>query len=170
MSITKNQPTNFNLSTPLNFKMEFARLPDVEFFIQRVSVPSMVIGELFQPTSFIEEAEIGDKLTFDQLTLGVQVDEELKNYEAIYNWMVGLAFPEEFAQWTALADSPDGLRSDASLHILSNSQNPIVTLNFKDLHPVLLGSLDYDASLDANPIIIDIGFKFSGVYTIDRNL
>ena len=170
MVATVNTPDNLNLTNPLNFKMSFSRLPSVEFFIQRVSIPSMVMGELFQPTTFIEQTQIGDKITFDQLTIGVQIDEELRNYEAIYNWIVGLGFPDEFSQFTDLRNSADGLQSDASLHILSNSANPILALTFKDIYPVLMGGLDYDSSLDTNPMIIDMGFKFSGVFSFDRNL
>jgi len=170
MSITKNTPDNINITSPINFKMQFTRLPEVEFFIQRVSIPAMVLGELLQPTSFIDEPNIGDKITFDQLTIGIIVDEELRNYEAIYDWMVGLGFPEGFAQFNELETSPDGLDSDATLHILTNSGNPIVSMNFQNIHPVLLSSLDFDSSLDENPIIIDVGFKFSGVFQIDRNI
>lgn len=170
MVATTNTPSNLNLTNPLNFKMQFSRLPDVEFFIQRVSIPSMVMGELFQPTSFIEQPQIGDKITFDQLTIGVQIDEELRNYQAIYDWMVGLGFPDQYSQFTELETSADGLQSDASLHILTNSSVPSVALTFKDIYPVLMGGLDYDSSLDTNPMIIDMGFKFSGVFIFDRNL
>jgi len=168
MSITKNTPTNINPTSPINFKMQFTRLPEVEFFIQRVSVPSIVLGELLQPTTFIDEPVEGDKITFDQLTIGIIVDEELRNYEAIYRWIVGLGFPGGFSQFSDLEQSTDGLRSDATLQILSNAGNPIVNMNFQDIHPVLVSSLDFDSSLDENPIIIDVGFKFSGVYQIER--
>ena len=56
--------------------------------------------------------------------------------------------------------------SDATLTILSNKNNPIVEVRFKDMFPISLGELSYDqAADDVNVLNVEVTFKYQQ-YTI----
>ena len=51
MSI-KNQPDNLNLLQLVAFETNFQRIPNVNYFCQKVNIPGMVLGSAVQPTPF----------------------------------------------------------------------------------------------------------------------
>ena len=57
----------------------------------------------------------------------------------------GNIFPERAQNTGTASIKPDRPNySDATLTILSNKNNPIVEIRFRDLYPVAIGGLDYD--------------------------
>ena len=43
--LTDTQPANINHLNVVGFEVNIARLPNVEFFCQRVNVPGVILGE-----------------------------------------------------------------------------------------------------------------------------
>ena len=71
----------------------------------------------------------------------------------IHNWLTGLGFPETTQQFKTLTTSElsgeralDQQFSDASLHILNSNFRDVAIVKFRDLFPVALSSLEFDAS------------------------
>ena len=104
---------------------------------------------------------------FDNLIISFIVDESLENYVQLHKWLYGIGFPksrQQFADFrgeesvtpiarqgisTDIGDvkpatSSRGLFGDATLTILSNKNNPLVEVRFRDVYPASLSGLDYN--------------------------
>ena len=169
-----NQPDNLNLLQTVAFETNFTRIPNSSYFCQRVSIPGMVVGSAIQTTSFSDVPVEGDKLTFDQLNISFLVDEDLQNYQELYSWLVSISFPDNFTQFTSLKNVPnntatDGLSSDVSVIVHTNKANPNYRITFKDVFPISLGSIDFDATVSSlEPIVVEASFLFTSVFTINK--
>ena len=89
---------------------------------------------------------------------------------AIHNWLYGLGAPETLAQYAQLIDGD--LRdekkafSDGTLRILNSNYRDVALVKFKDLFPISLNSLDFEAQeTDIRYFTADVTFKYT-VYTI----
>ena len=100
--LTESQPTNLNQLNVVSFAVSFSRLPEVQYFCQRISLPTVVLGETNEATPFLNLPLEGDTLTFESLSLSFIVDEDLQNYISIYEWMTALGFPRDYCQFAAL--------------------------------------------------------------------
>lgn len=138
------QPTNLNPLSPLNFRFEIEKAPAVNYFIQSVTIPSMTIGRADVPTPFTKMPFAGDHIDFGELTISFKVDEAMQDYFEIYNWMVGIGFPNTFQEYV---DWPNSFRySDLSLIILSSNRNPIHTVTYSNAWPTSLSELTFDST------------------------
>jgi hypothetical protein len=94
-----DQPENRNFLSPTGFKFSLKRTPKVAFFCNSANIPDITLGIAVQPT-YLKDIELpGDKLIFGDLTLRFLVDEDLKNYLEIQNWMRGLGYPESYKKF-----------------------------------------------------------------------
>ena len=163
------QPTVTDYSSPTQFRFGINQLPKVEFFTTSANLPGISLGELVIPTPYTDIPIVGDKITYENLSISFIVDEFLENYISIHNWLIGIGFPSDRQQFTTFrsttsntanaggggntdigkvgkttADRP--LYSDATLTILSNKNNPIVEVNFHNVYPISLSALDFSQS------------------------
>tara|TARA_R110000803_G_scaffold140972_3_gene207484 strand:+ start:300 stop:788 length:489 start_codon:yes stop_codon:yes gene_type:complete len=138
--------TNDNFLSPLGFRLTLTRAPQIEFFCQAATLPSLALQEAVQTNPFVNIPHPGDNLIFDPISLRFRVDEDMVNYQEIFDWMVGLAHPEKFSQHSDLL-AGDGRTSDASLIILNSSNNPKIRINFEDTFPLNLTPLSFDVTV-----------------------
>ena len=143
---------NRNFLSPVGFKFTLAKEPKVDFFSNSASIPNISLGTAVQP-SYLKDIDVpGDKLTYGDFSLRFLVDEDMVNYMAIHNWMTGLGYPETTQEFKDLTTSDDGVRdlkeqfSDGSLHILNSNFRDVAIVKFRDLFPVYLTSLEFEAS------------------------
>ena len=64
------QPTKLDYSSPTQFKFNIVQLPKVEYFTTEVNLPGITLGDAIFPTPFTDIPVMGDKITFDNLTVG----------------------------------------------------------------------------------------------------
>jgi len=168
-----NQIANRNFLSPVGFKFTLAKEPKVSFFCNSSRIPDINLGTAVQP-SYLKDVDVpGDKLSYGDFSLRFLVDENLENYMAIHNWLTGLAYPETAEQFKNLTTNEDlGVRdfqeqfSDGSLHILNSNFRDVAIVKFKDLFPVYLTSLEFEASdTDINYFTAEATFKYT-VYNI----
>lgn len=160
MSMATIQNFKQNYLSPIEFRFVINRLPYVSFFTQRASLPGISMNPASQPNPFKMLYHSPDTMTYDQLTVEFRVDENMKNYDEIYNWMIGLAFPDRFPQFADLKESDAGLYSDATFLIMSNGRNPNIEYKFKNIFPISLTSIDLDTtSGDVNYITASVTFQ-----------
>ena len=163
---------NRNFLSPVGFKFTLAKEPKVDFFSNSARIPEISLGTATQP-SYLKDVDIpGDKLSFGDFTLRFLVDEGLENYMKIHNWMSGLGFPESTKQFNDLITDENATKdlkyqfSDGSLHILNSNFRDVAIVKFRDLFPVYLTSLDFEASdTDVNYFTADVTFKYT-IYDI----
>ena len=149
-----NQPTNMNFLSPVGYKLLLSRAPNVEFFIQRVTLPSLDLPASFQSTPFVNMPRPGNRLEFGNLTMTFKVNENLDNYREIYNWLVALGRPQGFQQYT-LQDRPsestdeqkDTTTSDITLTFLTSAMNGNIEFTMRDCFPLSLTDLEVDSTI-----------------------
>lgn len=167
-----NQIANRNFLSPVGFKFTLAKEPKVSFFCNSSRIPDINLGTAVQP-SYLKDIDVpGDKLSYGDFSLRFLVDENLENYMAIHNWLTGLAYPETTEQFKNLTTDENLYRdfqeqfSDGSLHILNSNFRDVAIVKFKDLFPVYLTSLEFEASdTDINYFTAEVTFKYT-VYNI----
>ena len=168
-------PKEINQLNVVSFETNFLRTPNVNFFCQQVNIPSVALGEAFLPTQFSAVPVEGDRLTFENLTIGFYVNEDLSNYMEIYNWLLAIGFPDEFPQFNLNGDaisatsSYSTMKSDMNIMIKTNKSNSNYNVTFKDAFPTSLGAIPLDATAtDLQPIVVDATFKYTGSFTIAK--
>ena len=151
-SAFRTQIENRNFLSSVGFKFNLAKYPKVDFFSNSARIPELSLGLATQP-SYLKDIDIpGEKLTYGDFTLKFLVDENMENYMTVYNWLVGLGFPESTKQFKDLttdsADQRDPKEAycDGTLRILNSNLREIAQVKFQDLFPVSLTSLDFDSS------------------------
>lgn len=146
-----NIPENKNLLSQINFKMIIRRAPTVNYFCTKVNIPGAILPHINQGTPFVNIPQYGDHLEFKPLVITFHVDEDLKNYIEIYQWMRDLAKAETFTQFKELKSHPQqtgyGLRSEIIISILNSTRNANFNLTFYDCIPTELSDLTFDAQL-----------------------
>jgi hypothetical protein len=136
-------PENKNFLSPIGFQFAIQRLPNVNYFCTSASIPEISVGEVETQNPFIRLPTPGEKLAFGQLQLQFRVDEDLKNFQEIYDWLIGLGYPDEFQQ-RANVQANYGIFSDASLLITTNQYKPNVDVKFVDLYPTSLSAVEFN--------------------------
>ena len=187
------QPTKLDYASPTQFRFGIHQLPKVEFFAVQATLPAIALSDVVMPTPFKSVPMMGDQLTYDNLTVGFIVDEYLENYLSIHEWMTAIGFPKNRSQFanfkTNISNTPASARSsastsgdigdvqspspanslfsDATLTILSNKNNPIVNVTFRDLYPVAITALDYNqAATDVEYMTASVDFAYQ-LYEIE---
>ena len=172
--LTDSQPTNLNQLNVVSFDVSFSRLPAVQYFCQRISLPTVVLGETNEPSPFLNLPLEGDTLTFEALSLSFIVDEDLQNYISIYNRLTALGFPRDFKQFSILEEPAAASRtlskySDLTIVLHTNKSNPNYKIKFTDCFPTSLSSIQFDATpTGMDPIVVDATFNFRGMFDITK--
>lgn len=169
MTILTRNPQNPNLLQPNKFQMNFSRLPNMQYFCQSVTVPGISMSEAIQPTPFIDVYAPGEKAIYDLLTVTFMVDEDLKSWLEIHDWIRAMTFPENFEEYKQLGrlsrniSNPEKPQySDGALTILSSANNPIYRFKFYDLFPISLSTFVMNSQdTPDNIITADVTFRFT---------
>lgn len=161
------QPSNKNFLSPIGFQFAIQRIPHVTYFCTVATVPEMTMGQIDQlETPFIRMPQPGDKLRFGELSLRFRIDEDMKNFREIYDWMIGLGYPDNFdqripIQRASLQTSDQTVFSDASLIVLTNQYKPNIEVKFIDLYPTSLSSVEFNVEqTDVEYLNADVSFVY----------
>ena len=172
--LSDSQPTNLNQLNVVSFDVSFSRMTAVQYFCQRISLPTVVLGETNEPSPFMNLPLEGDTLTFEALSLSFIVDEDLQNYIEIYNWLTALGFPRDYSQFAILQEPSAASKtlskySDLSLVVHTNKSNPNYKIKFTDVFPTSISSIQFDATpTGMDPIVVDATFNFRGMFDITK--
>ena len=176
------QPDKLDYASPTQFRFGINQLPKVEFFIQTCNLPGLSMGNTEIANPFKNIPVMGDKIEYEDLNLTFLVDEYLENYMQLHKWLTGIGFPEERSEFRQHRDvtsnTPAGggvpqtdvigaavadkaMYSDAFLMILSNKNNPIVEIDFKNIFPISISGLQFDGgATDVEYLTCDVTFKY----------
>ena len=143
--------TNFNFLSPTGFRLTINRnrFANVEYFITGFTIPSVTLGESTQGFRGHTSYQAGDTVGFDSLSIRFAIDEDMKNYTEIFDWMiknrdVGLDF------------------SDMILSVLSNHNNGNKEFQFHDAFPTSLSGVEFTTqATDVEYLQADVTFRYS---------
>ncbi|CAB4162874.1 tail completion and sheath stabilizer protein [uncultured Caudovirales phage] len=150
MSAIDNTPSNKNFLSPLNFKFQIKKAPHVNFFIQKVNVPSIDLPSPNVSNPMVKIPYPGEHINYGKLDITFKIDEDFENYLEIHNWITALGKPEEFSQYKEIQDKPDytgeGIYSDISLIILASTKTPNFEITYIDAHPISLSQINFNTT------------------------
>jgi len=168
---------NRNFLTPVGFRFSIEKMRGVDFFCQAATVPSITMGTTDTFTRFNKIPQPGDELQYEPLSITFLVDENMKNWYQVHDWMRQLATPyssKEFKYKRGTLESQNKdkdpantfagnqWRSDCSLFILSNNYQPVAEFVFRDAFPIALTSLPFDStSQDTNYFTAECRMAYS---------
>ena len=183
------QPTALDYSSPTQFRFLINQLPKVQYFTTEANIPGITLGEGQFNTPLKDIELLGDKVTYEDLTITFIVDENLENYIEMHTWLTGIGFPKDRKQFSEFrsvtsnmstttrgeskdigdvrASTPElAMTSDSVLTILTNKNNPVVECRFRDVFPTSLTSLNYSQNqTDVEYLTATVNFKYT-IYEI----
>lgn len=96
-------------------------------------------------------------MDFDELSITFIVDEEMKNWLEIFNWMRSVTNVEDYAE----VRPPNTHTSTANLVILNSNKNPKINVTFEGLYPRTLSSIDFSSTVvDPEPFQATATFSY----------
>ena len=183
------QPTKLDYSSPTQFRFLINQLPKVQYFTVAANIPGITLGEGVFNTPLKDIPLLGDKLTYEDLTITFIVDENLENYIEMHTWLTAIGFPKDKSQFrnfrsatSNVASATRGesndigdvkpstperaMYSDAVMTILTNKNNPVVECRFADVFPTSLSGLTYSQNqTDVEYLTAAVTFKYT-IYEI----
>ena len=154
MASLVEQPKNINPLADVQFKFDVSALPNTSFFIQTVSLPGVTLEAAVIATPQLQNfSRHTGIITYEALDVTFLIDEYLKNWQEIYEWMIG----------------DENKYTSAVLTILSSSMNPTMEIHFKDIFPTSLSEIAFD-STTTDPVYQIATVSFNYTEYIIKNL
>jgi len=166
MTYLDTQPNNFNILRTNKFSLSFSRIPNMTYFCQTVTLPSLFVGGPILSGNLSDLQLPGDKLQTDAIQVTFLISEDLAGYKELYNWIVGISFPDDFSQFRDLK-AGDGEDSDAEIIVMSNNENPLHKFQFEHVHIQTLGPIDFGTNIGEEPLICTASFSYQIPFKIE---
>ena len=154
MTSLTDQPKNINPLSDVQFRFDVAALPNTSFFIQTVNLPGVTLeAQTVAVPQLQNVSRHTGVITYEALDITFMIDEYLKNWQEIYEWMIG----DENKYTTAV------------LTLVSSSMNPTMEIHFKDIFPTSLSAIPFD-STTTDPVYQVATISFNYTEYIIKNL
>jgi len=164
-------PSNINPLQNNGFLFNITKLPELKYFCQEVNLPNLDLQNLEFANPLVTVPIPGDQLRFGELGISFMIDENMDNYIAIHNWMIGLGFPESHEQYrNFISNNTDDLArnelvagySGGVLHILDSANNSARAIEFVDLSPVSLNQIQLQSTDSSTTYLVGTaGFTYT---------
>ena len=171
MTALNRNPSNPNPLQPNKFLLAFGRLPNVQYFCQNVTVPGISMSEVPLNNPLVDIYSPGEKAIYDLLNISFIIDEELKGWLEIHDWIRAMTFPENFQEYRDLSKlskisgaiaTAKPQYSDGSLVLLSSNNTPYYEFKFYGMFPTSISSFIMNSSdSPENIITADAAFRYS---------
>lgn len=156
--------TNLNYLQPTSFKLSLDRknYPNLEFFCQTVTHPGMLMSSVEQPYQKITGIPFpGDKLTFNELSADIILDEDMQGYSEMFQWMRRLLDTPTKNPLDRTSSTPPTY-ADITLHILSSHNNTTKQVRYLDCIPTSLGDINFESTSTGDTYItFNASFRFN---------
>lgn len=163
-------PINTNTLVTTGFQIQITRTDTLSFFAQRVNIPGLTINNPRQQNPFTAIPIPGDHGSWESLQISFMIDEDLKNWEEVFNWYTGITFPRDYSDFSTLANDSLGPkpRSEVNMYaqvtvtVLNNHKVPICDFIFEDCIPAQLEGPTFDITQqDIQPAMCVLTLDFS---------
>lgn len=144
--------SNRNFLTPIGFKltMDSTKYGNVEYFITSVILPTVNSAEVI--TSFRNRQGYmpGDKIMYDTLNVRMLIDEDMNNYNEIFNWLNRNSLDDGKLDFC-----------DMTLNIMSSKSKVNKQVKFTSAFPVSLNGVEFNTqNSDIEYLQADVTFRF----------
>jgi len=137
-----------------NYLLTIEKSPHFNFQIIEATLPTVSVGAVVQPNTFNDIPFPSEKMTFDPMIVTFAIDEDLKSYLDIFNWM------RSMGTGNAGAANRRDLLSDGSLTILSNNSTPLMTFVFVGMFPSVLSEVQFTSVGDNRVLTASVTFYY----------
>ena len=130
------------------FQLILPRFPLVTFFAQNFTLPSISLPPANIATPFSKLPMAGDEIEFEPFTFQFIVDDRMKNYQEIHEWMTKIGFSKSYDDFKNYQNKNNhGAEilgeQDAKVAILSAKSNPTAHITFFDSIPISLSGAEF---------------------------
>ncbi len=170
MSNIQGTPDNLNHLREKNFKgqLTVSRLPTINFFTTTMTMPGFTVGEIPRRGLNKNMPEPTNSLEKDPLTVQFIIDEDMKNWLEIYDWMIGMTFPDSFRTSRDWIESQEGAlgeyhpyKSMLRVVALKNSMHTNIAFDYHNAFPIALDGFDFTAAGSDEAIVATVTFVYS---------
>jgi hypothetical protein len=143
--------TNRNLLSPSKFRLVInsTKYENVEFFCVSAPLPGFTLPNTPVGVRGATMYVPGDKIQYDDITFKILVDEDLKNYSELYNWI-----KDNHSSGTLSYE-------DIILQIYSSSSNKNKEIKFVSSFPVSISAIQFDTQVEGiDYLSIDVTFRY----------
>ena len=166
--------TNFNYLQPTGFKLVIDRTnyPNLDYFVQDFTHAGVIMNSA--DLAFRKVAAVpmpGDKLTYNEMLANIILDEDMKSYTEMHDWMRRVldqdnVNPSQRFQNAALPPSS----ADITLSILNSSNQPIVRIKYRDAIPVALTDIQFQTTGGGDSFLtFGASFRFTYFDILKKN-
>jgi len=124
-----------------SYQLILPRFPRVQYFSTDFVLPEIQLQPAYSSTPYTDLKFAGDKPMFGAMTFTFMVDETMKNYEEVFNWMNGIGFSSDHSDYTNFENKSSAQplgEQDAKVVVMSSKSNPVRSLTFFDAIPTAL--------------------------------
>ena len=169
MTTYSSGPTNKSFLSNNKYEFVIDRLPHVKFFLQSITLPDISLNGAQVPNPYVLVNLPNNTLNFSELTLTYIMDEEMRSWKEIYDWITNLGNPEglnKLGTLTREAGRSNSITSDASLLVKSNANNPLIKFTFRDIFPSTLTGVTF-SSVDSQEFLTGTIIFLYTHYTVE---
>jgi len=158
-----NQLTeNLNYLQPSGFKIvvDHKRFPNFSFFAQSIAHPNLTTNAAELPfRRFTSAPQIPDTYSYGELSMNIILDEDLKAYTDIHNWLRtnvdnNVTSPSE--------DPNQSSYADLIVTILSSHNNLNKQFKYRNCFPTEIGSINMEANtVSTEPVTCPVSFRYT---------
>jgi len=154
------RPENTNFLTNNKFVFILNRCPMMVYYCQRVNIPSVTTGISNQSVPLaVQVQRPGTSVNLEDLQVGFAVDEDMKNWLEIYDWITSITMYSSFSELKEYQKT-----SDAAIIVLNSSYTPIIRFKYYDVFPNFLSGFDFDSTIpDTSNILANVSFSYINV-------
>ena len=152
-------PQTFNQQPGTSFKVNIKRFPDVNYYVYKINIPTITLPMAPEATPILAIPKPGSQVMFDPLVMVFRVEEGLKNFTQLGDWMKTIAslyepgpsdlnpLPSPYgllaenAEWTG-----EGVTTEILVAITGSAKNSILNMTFHDCWP---SQLSMNKTLDS---------------------
>jgi hypothetical protein len=154
------KPENTNFLQPTKFLMTFPEITDTIYFCQKANIPGVSLDAPIHVTPNLDLYVSGTKITYNTFDMDFLVNEDISAWLEMYRWMVDLSSVEKSYNMRK--------NKQSTLTIMSNQNNPKMRVNFINIFPISVSSLDFDTTLSADEhVMASASFRYD-YYTIEK--
>jgi len=130
---------NLNLLNGTSFKVDINKTitPNLEYFITSANLPGISVAAAMHPTMNRNLKMPGDKIEYMPLELVFLVDENMKNWQEIYDWLLVEVTSKDSIHG-------DLKHRDLTLTIMNSHNNIGKQIQFVDCFPTELSGLEFN--------------------------
>lgn len=156
-------PENKSLLQSTKHSFVIPSMPFLNFFVQTATIPTISTNAVPQNSPFALIQRHGDTLVYDMLVLSFLLDEDLRTYEELHDWLVATTKPQDFKQYKRFRNPEGKLYHDGILTIHSNNSIPNLRFQFRNMTITSLGQVSF-STMENSQVIMSCDATFQYDY------